>query len=141
MGRIGTRQAPASGPILAAMAERPPDRAPQRRDTLAGVGPAIYLAVGLGAVTGGSVVLVMMIAAFLIAAAGGLGTGVPGLFAMLGVSVAFWIGISLGVIFGITVGFRTWVALYPAYERRHEAAERRAAVLEAESWLRESDDD
>lgn len=123
------------------MPERPPDRAQRRRDTLAGTKPAIYLAVGLGAVTGGSVALVMIVTALLIATAGGLGSGVPGLFAMFGVSIAFWLGISFGVILGITVGFRTWVALYPAYERRNETAERRAAVLEAESLLRTSEDD
>lgn len=136
---IGTRWA--TGLLLSSMFERPSERAQRRRDTLAGARPAIYLAVGLGAVTGGSVALVMIIAALLIAAAGGLGGGVSGLFALLGVSVAFWIGISLGVILGVTAGFRTWVALYPAYERRHEAAERRAAVHEAESWLHASEDD
>ena len=45
------------------------------------------------------------------------------------------------MILGISVGFRTWVALYPAYERRNAAAERRAAVDEVELWLRDSSSD
>ena len=101
-----------------------------------GVKPALYLALGLGVVTGGSVALVMVAAALLIGAIGGVGSGVGGLFALAGISVAFWIGTSLGVILGVSAGFRTWVALYPAYERRTAAAEQQAAVDEVEQWLR-----
>jgi hypothetical protein len=116
------------------------DRARVRRDTLAGSKPALYLAIGLGAVTGGAVVLVMLGAALLVAAAGGVGSGPSELLALLGVSIAFWVGVSAGVILGVSVGFRTWVALYPAYERRNAAAEQRAAVREVEAWLRGSDE-
>jgi len=111
-------------------------RAQLRRDMIAGTKPAIYLAVGLGAVTGGSVAIVMTVTALFIASAGGISTGTSGIFQLFGVSIAFWLGVSVGVILGVTVGFRTWVALYPAYERRTAAAEQRAAVEEAETLLR-----
>ena len=116
--------------------QQQPSRAQLRRDRIAGTKPAIYLAVGLGTVTGGSVAIVITVAALLIASAGGLSTGASGLFQLVGVSIAFWLGVSVGVILGVTVGFRSWVALYPAYERRTATAERRAAVEEAETLLR-----
>ena len=103
---------------------------------IAGTKPAIYLAIGLGVVTGGSVTLVITIVALVIASAGGISTGSLGLLQMVGVSVAFWLGVSVGVILGVTVGFRSWVALDPAYDRRTATAEQRAAVQEAESLLR-----
>lgn len=124
-----------AGPIVTAM-ERRSDRVQQRLDTLAGTKPALYLALGLGVVTGGSVTVVMVIAALLLGAVGGVGSGTSSLFALVGVSIAFWIGTSVGVILGVTAGFRTWVALYPAYERRNAVAEQRAAVDEVEQWLR-----
>jgi len=111
-------------------------RAQLRQDLIAGTKPALYLAIGLGVVTGGSVAVVMTIAALLVAAAGGIPTGLSGVFPMVGVSLAFWIGVSIGVILGVSIGFRTWVALYPAYERRSTVAEQRAAVEEAEALLR-----
>ncbi|MDA0351104.1 MAG: hypothetical protein O3A10_02695 [Chloroflexi bacterium] len=116
------------------------DHPQPRRDALAGGTPALYLALGIGVITGGSVVLVMVLIALSIGAIGGLGTGVSSLFAMVGVSVAFWLGKSIGVIAGLSAGFRAWVALYPAYERRRETAERRAAVSEAELLLRRPPD-
>lgn len=116
-----------------------PSRAQIRRDMIVGTKPAIYLAIGLGTVTGGSVAIVMVLVALLIASAGGLSTGVSGLFQLVGVSIAFWLGVSVGVILGITVGFRSWVALYPAFERRTASAEQRAAVEEAETLLRGSE--
>lgn len=103
---------------------------------MAGAKPALYLAIGLGVVTGGSVVLVMIVGALLISAAGGIGSGPSSLFALVGVSVAFWIGASVGIILGVSVGFRAWVSLYPAYERRTAAAEEQAAVEEVEALLR-----
>ena len=120
---------------VGAMQERE-SRAQLRRDMIAGTKPAIYLAVGLGAVTGGSVAIVMTVTALFIASAGGISTGTSGIFQLVGVSIAFWLGVSVGVILGVTVGFQSWVALYPAYERRTAAAEQRAAVEEAEALLR-----
>ena len=118
------------------MQERP-SRAQIRHDVIAGTRPALYLALGLGVVTGGSVTVVMVIATLLIASAGGIAvdTG-SGLMQLVGVSIGFWLGVSVGVILGITVGFRSWVAFYPAYERRAVAAEQRAAIDEVESLLR-----
>ncbi len=121
------------------MEQRQPSPVQQGRDALAGAKPALYLAIGLGVVTGGSVVVVMLVTALLISAAGGLGSGPSEIFALVGVSVAFWIGTSLGVILGVSVGFRAWVALYPAYERRNATAEQQAAVEEAEALLRGPD--
>lgn len=123
------------------MEPRPPDRVQRRFDALVGAKPALYLALGLGVVTGVSVALVMVIVALLIGAIGGVGSGTSGIFALLGVSIAFWIGASMGVILGVSAGFRAWVALYPAYERRNAAAERRAAVDEVEQWLRKPSGD
>lgn len=117
------------------------DRTQRRLDALAGAKPALYLALGLGVVTGGSVVLVMVVTALLVGAIGGLGSGTSSLFAMLGVSIAFWIGTSVGVILGISAGFRTWAALYPVYERRHAVTEQQAAVDAAEQLLRRRSDD
>lgn len=113
-----------------------PSRAQLRRDIIAGTKPAIYLAIGLGVVTGGSVTIVITVVALIIAAAGGLSSGLPGIVQLVGVSLAFWLGVSVGVILGVTVGFRSWVALYPAYERRIMTAEQHAAVEEAEALLR-----
>ncbi len=113
-----------------------PSRAQLTRDIIAGTKPAIYLAIGLGVVTGGSVAIVITVVALIIAAAGGLSSGLPGIFQLVGVSLAFWFGVSAGVILGVTVGFRSWVALYPAYERRVMSAEQRAAVEEAEALIR-----
>jgi hypothetical protein len=118
------------------MEQRSTDRVQRHRDALAGSKPALYLALGIGVITGGAVTLAMVATALLIGAVGGLGSGASGLFAMLGVSVAFWLGASLGVILGVSAGFRVWVALYPAYERRSAEAEQRAAVDQVESWLR-----
>ena len=115
-----------------------PNRAQLRQEMIAGTKPAIYLAIGLGVVTGGSVTLVITIVALTVAAAGGISTGALGLLQMVGVSIAFWLGVSVGVILGVTVGLRSWVALYPAYERRTATAEQRAAVEEAEALLRPS---
>lgn len=123
------------------MEPRPPDRLERRRDVLAGAKPALYLALGIGVVTGGSVVLVMVVTALMLGAVGGVGSGTSELFALAGVSIAFWIGTSVGVILGVTAGFRAWVALYPAYERRTTAAEQRAAINEVEQLLREPSDD
>ena len=53
---------------------------------------------------------------------------------LAGTALAF--AMTVGVILGVTVGFRSWVALYPAYDRRTATAEQRAAVQEAESLLR-----
>jgi hypothetical protein len=118
------------------MHPQPSDRLRRQRDALAGAKPALYLALGIGVVTGGSVVLVMIVTALMIGAIGGLGSGASELFALVGVSIAFWLGTSIGVILGVSAGFRAWVALYPAYERRTAAAEQRAAVNEVEDWLR-----
>jgi hypothetical protein len=123
------------------MEQSQPSRAPRGRDALGGAKPALYLAIGLGAVTGGSVVLVMIVVALLVSAAGGIGSGPSSLFALIGGSVGFWVGTSLGIILGVTVGFRAWVALYPAYERRTAAAERQVAVEEVEALLRAPDTD
>lgn len=117
------------------------ERTQRRLDALAGTKPALYLALGIGIVTGGSVAVVMVIAALLLGAIGGVGSGASGLFTLVGVSIAFWVGTSVGVILGAAVGFRAWTALYPAYERRNAAAERRAAVDEVELWLREPSND
>jgi len=116
--------------------QQQPSRTQLNRDIIAGTKPAIYLAVGLGVVTGGSVTIVITIVALIIAAAGGLSTGLPGIFQLVGVSLAFWFGVSTGVILGVTVGLRSWVALYPAYVRRVMSAEQHAAVEEAEALLR-----
>jgi len=123
------------------MERRPSERLQRRLDVLVGAKPALYLALGLGVVTGGSVALVMLIAALLIGAIGGIGSGASSVFELLGVSIAFWLGTSIGVILGVSAGFRAWIALYPAYERRNAAAERRAAVDEVEEWLRNSSGD
>ena len=119
------------------MEPQPSERVQRRRDTLAGARPALYLALGIGVVTGGSAALAMVVTALMIGAVGGLGSGASELFALLGVSLAFWLGTSLGIILGVSAGFRAWVALYPAYERRAAAAEQRAAVNEVEDWLRQ----
>ena len=119
------------------MEPQPSERVQRRRDTLAGARPALYLALGIGVVTGGSAALAMVATALMIGAVGGLGSGASELFALLGVSLAFWLGTSLGIILGVSAGFRAWVALYPAYERRAAAAEQRATVNEVEDWLRQ----
>lgn len=108
-----------------------------QQDLIAGARPALYLALGLGVVTGGSVTIVMVTITLLIASAGGIAvdTGV-GIMQLIGVSLGFWLGVSVGVVLGITVGFRAWVALVPAYERRTFVAQQRAAVEAAESLLR-----
>ena len=121
--------------IVSAMQQRSTGLGQRRRDALEGAKPALYLALGLGVVTGGSVVIVMIVGALLLGAVGGIGNGVSGFFALIGVSIAFWLGISFGVILGVSAGFRAWTALYPAYERREEAAEKRAALLEVELLL------
>lgn len=124
-----------------AMEQRRSDPAQRRLDILAGTKPALYLALGIGVVTGGSVVIVMIVSALLLGAIGGVGSGAAGLFALVGVSIAFWVGTSIGVILGVTAGFRTWIALYPAYLRRSTAAEQKAAVDAVELWLREPSND
>jgi hypothetical protein len=121
--------------MMTAMQQRSTDLSQRRQDALAGAKPALYLALGLGAVTGGSVVIVMIVGALLLGSIGGIGSGASGFFALIGVSIAFWLGISFGVILGVTAGFRAWTALYPAYERREEAAEKRAALVEVELLL------
>jgi hypothetical protein len=121
--------------MMTAMQQRSTDLSQRRQDGLAGAKPALYLALGLGAVTGGSVVIVMIVGALLLGSIGGIGSGASGFFALIGVSIAFWLGISFGVILGVTAGFRAWTALYPAYERREEAAEKRAALVEVELLL------
>lgn len=113
-----------------------PNRTQLRQDMIASTKPAIYLAIGLGVVTGGSVTLVITFIALFVAAVGGISTGTLGLLQMVSVSVAFWFGVSFGVILGVTVGFRSWIALWPAYEHRTATAEQRAAVEEAEIMLR-----
>lgn len=123
------------------MEQRPSDRAQRRLDILDGTKPALYLALGIGVVTGGAVVVVMVITALSLGAIGGIGSGASALFALLGISIAFWIGTSIGVILGVSAGFRTWAALYPAYKRRHAAAEQKAAVDTVELWLRGPRDD
>lgn len=118
------------------MNSQPSDRLRRQRDALAGAKPALYLALGIGVITGGVVAIVMVVTALAIGAIGGLGSGASELFALLGISIVFWLGVSVGVILGVTAGFRAWIALYPAYERRSTAAEQRAAVNEVEDWLR-----
>ena len=113
----------------------------RRPDLPAGARPALYLALGIGVITGGSVVVMMVVTAILIPAIGGIGSGTSGLFTLVGVSIAFWIGTSLGVILGFGAGFRAWVALYPAYVHRSEATEGHAAVYEAELLLRDRAND
>jgi hypothetical protein len=114
-----------------------PSRAQIQRDVITGTRPAIYFAVGIGVVTGGSTTIVMVIAALMVISTGGIAVGTSfGMVQLLGVSIGFWLGVSFSVILGVTVGFRSWVALYPAYERRTATAEQRAAVEEAEALLR-----
>ena len=109
-----------------------------QQDLIAGTRPALYLALGLGIVTGGSVAVVMLLGTLLVASAGGIATETGiGVMKLIGVSLGFWLGVSVGVVLGVTVGFRTWVALVPAYERRAFTAQQRAAVEAAESLLRD----
>ena len=119
------------------MAQQFSEQARSRRDVIEGSRPALYLALGIGLITGAAVALVLILTIVALGAIGGIGSGARSVVTLLGVSITFWLGISLGVTLGLMAGFRAWVALYPAYERRAAAAERRAAIDEVESWLRE----
>jgi hypothetical protein len=99
--------------------------------------PAVWLAVGLGAVTGGIVGLVFVGWLWMIAQAGGFGDGSTGLMRAVGWWGVFWVGLSLGLVGGFALAFRLWRGASGLAVKRAEASARRDAVLAAERLLRE----
>lgn len=106
----------------------PPERRSSNR-------PAIWLAIGLGGVTGGIVGLVFVGWLWMIATAGGFRGDGPGLLVAAGWWGVFWIGLSLGLLGGFALAFRLWGGASRISTARSDAAAKREAVRAAEALI------
>ena len=104
-----------------------------RRDEIAGYGPGLALAVGLGIVSGIATVAVLLL---WLQVAGITGTFQPasgGFWATAAWWVAFWLALSAGMLASLWVGYRAWRMLYPVKQRHDDVREERDAVAAAEA--------
>jgi hypothetical protein len=110
-------------------------------EELAGTRPALLFAAMLTGLTGGIAVLVFVVGLKLVDAFVVMEPGPSGLLTGAAVWLAFWVGLSAGLIGGLTLGYRAWQRVAPPFVRRAAEAgareERAAAVRAAEDLLEE----
>jgi len=109
-----------------------------RRDEIAGFGPGIALAVGLGVVSGAATVVVLVAWIHLAGIAGTFRPSSGGIAEAVAWWALFWLALSLGMLASLWLGYRVWHVLYPAKQRLDETREEHQAIAEAEAIVEEA---
>ena len=90
-----------------------------RQDEIAGFGPGLGLAAGLGAVSGIASVVVLVGWLHAVDITGTFRPDAGGILATVAWWTALWLALSGGVLLSLWVGYRAWRALYPEIGRAH----------------------
>ncbi|MGE3960341.1 MAG: hypothetical protein AB7F65_01500 [Dehalococcoidia bacterium] len=104
-----------------------------RRDEIAGYGPGLALAAGLAAVSGLATIAVLIAWLHVAGISGTFRPEAGGILAATAWWIAFWLGLSAGLLASLWLGYRGWRVLYPVQQRREVAREERDAVAAAEA--------
>ncbi len=104
-----------------------------RRDEIAGYGPGLALAAGLGLVSGLATVAVLVLWLQVAGIAGTFRPAAAGVWSTAGWWVAFWLALSSGLLASLWAGYRAWRVLYPVKQRHDVVREEREAVAAAEA--------
>lgn len=103
------------------------------RDEIAGYGPGLALACGLG-VASGAVTVVVLVGWLRVAdIAGTFRPEAGGVLATAGWWIAFWLALSAGLLASLWLTYVAWRALYPVKRRHDDSREEREAVAAAEA--------
>ena len=106
-----------------------------RRDEIAGFGPGLALAVGLGGLSGLATVAVLVGWLQVADISGTLRPEASGFLVAAGWWVVFWLALSAGMLASLWLGYRLWCATYPVKQRQDSTRE---AVAAAEAIVEEA---
>lgn len=109
-----------------------------RRDEIAGFGPGIALAIGLGIVSGAATAIVLVAWINLAGIAGTFRPSSAGILEAIGWWAAFWLALSFGMLASLWLGYRGWRLLYPAKRRLDETREEQHAIAAAEAIVQDA---
>lgn len=104
-----------------------------RGDEIAGYGPGLALAVGLGMISGIATVAVLVLWLQVAGIAGTFQSASGGIWSTAGWWVVFWLALSSGLLASLWIGFRVWRIAYPVKQRHDVVREEREAVAAAEA--------
>lgn len=109
-----------------------------RVDEIAGTGPGLALAAGLGVVSGLATVVVLVGWLRLADISGTFQSTGSGALETVGWWIVFWLALSAGLLGALWLAFRAWHGVDAVGRRREEAREGQQAIAEAAAILDEA---